>query len=232
MQETERHYSMKYQYTICYFPSRNEWGYVASVNGRGDAFVQFINHWKDTDDDAPPQAYDTLSVIEVPYKAPPGGWLVYPISDITKRIRRDPQEVGVVLFSRMMKRTFRCGISSRHNYQVYTGDPIRVMGDRMTKSTVIRMLAALNRNETVSGPSPYHAAVSRNFSILRHQVYWRDLQVGEIAFEKGQLNCFLQEAVQQEFQDQVDLEECTKRFAWDVTKHRILDIRDKEEELL
>lgn len=223
MQETERHYSLKYTNSFCYFPSRKEWGYVHTVNADGMSSTQFIK-------DIRTATMVNISVNEVPYKAPPGGWLLYNHRDIDPAAPKTMQ--GVILFSRMMRRTFRCGISPRNNYDICIDSPVNNMRERITVSGYLTILSALNLNTNVEEPSGNHSALSRNFFRYGTDIYWRSLKVGSLQPEGRTINVFLQEAVVQEFTDQVNMPKLLKTVGWEGNNYIIRDAREQEEELL
>lgn len=222
MQEIERHYSMKYGSSYCYFPSKKQWGYVVSADERGNGAVVFLK-------DIRSGRMETLSLKEVPYKAPPPGWLLFKYSEVNDD---KTSAVGSLLFVRMMRRTYRCGISPMNNYQIFINGPESSIRERVQSGHHLQILSALNYNRHVTNPTEHHCAISRNFSVYNWQVYWRNLVVGEVFIEARQVLIYLHEAVIQEFSDQVDLEKMAQMHGFLSKQVLIKDIREREEELL
>lgn len=205
MRETPEHYSMKYSSTFCYFPSRSEWGYVSAVNGDGLAAVSFLSKKENALENR------QLNLAEVPYKAPPVGWLYYEIG--SNRDEGFLAKKGALLFVRQQRRTFKCGISISNNYIIYWGviNPQTAVQrlvrerDGMTAGQKCSILSALNRSENIKEPrSDIDHVWSKNFSYGgASKIYWRDLEVGEIHTDRKEISILLQKAVMQEFMDQV-----------------------------
>lgn len=191
MLETDEHYTLKYNGTCCFFPDINEWCYVSTVN-RHNALAYTLIEFKKATDGAAVNV-PTRSLVTVPYLTPPVGW------------RKLPQG-GAVLLVRRINRTFKCGVSLGNTHIGYQNSITNTM-TRDANSNLLVLLSALNLDSVVTEAEPGHYAVSRNFSMEPGGIiYWRDVEVGNLVFERTSLTISLLPAVEQEFKDQVNVE--------------------------